>query len=193
MSWVRSRLYVARVVALCSGQVVNILQVTILALSNDHTLPHMLENSKVKNTTVAVHGPRTLESRLNVFTPRLPASPRSQIKDWLRSFAPLSGMPKAERMSLLRQENQWKNELVMWMFPDSVRAQLPHAVQTWLRCWILCAAVYFIVGGAWAYYTYFCFGDILFKPGTMPGQKDVFEQIKVSSVVKRLKPWLAKA
>lgn len=88
-------------------------------------------------------------------------------------------MPLAERMSLLKHENQWKNELVMWMFPDNVRAQLPHAVQTWLRCWILCAAVYFIVGGAWAYYTYFCFGDILFKPGTMPGQTDVFEQIKV--------------
>lgn len=117
-------------------------------------------------------------------------TPCSQIKDWFRSFAPLSGMPLAERMSLLKQENQWKNELVMWMFPDSVRAQLPHEVQTWLRCWILCAAVYFIVGGAWAYYTYFCFGDILFKPGTMPGQTDVFEQIKVRSPAWLCLGWL---
>lgn len=88
-------------------------------------------------------------------------------------------MPKAERLQLLKEENEWKNTFVMWMFPDSVRAELPHMIQTWLRCWILCAAVYFGVGGLWCYYTYFCFGDKLFAPGTIPEWKDVWEQIKV--------------
>lgn len=89
-------------------------------------------------------------------------------------------MPKEERLRLLVEENKWKNDLVMWMFPDSVREALPHFWQTWLRCWILCMAVYYGVGGLWCYYTYFCFGDKLFAPGTIPEFKDIAEQIKVS-------------
>jgi len=90
-------------------------------------------------------------------------------------------MPKEERLRLLKEENEWKNDLVMWMFPDNVRDQLPHWVQTWFRCWILCAAVYFGVGGLWCYYTYYCFGDVFFKPGNIPAAKDIWEQIKVSN------------
>ena len=104
---------------------------------------------------------------------------RSKLWEWLASWAPLRAMPKAERLQLLREENVWKNDLVMWMFPDNVREALPHAVQTWLRCWILCAAVYFGIGAIWSYYIYFCFGDVLFTPGTIPGWKDVLEQVKV--------------
>jgi Delta7-sterol 5-desaturase len=102
---------------------------------------------------------------------------------WLASWAPLSGMSKQERMTLLREENAWKNGLVMWMFPDSIRDAMPHFTQTWARCIILCAAVYFLIGGLWCYYAYFCFGDKLFKPGTMPGAADVLEQIKVRSLL----------
>ena len=105
--------------------------------------------------------------------------PRRSLRSWLSSWATLSSMPKEERLRLLREENAWKNDLVMWAFPDSVRAQLPHFVQTWLRCWILCAAVYFGEGGLWCYYTYFCFGDVFFKPGTIPGTADILEQMKV--------------
>lgn len=91
----------------------------------------------------------------------------------------MKDMPKEERMRLLYDENEWKNSLVMWIFPQHIRDQLPHFVQTWLRCWILCAAVYFGVGGLWCYYTYFCFGDKLFKAGTIPQFKDMLQQIKV--------------
>ncbi|GFH31054.1 fatty acid hydroxylase domain-containing protein [Haematococcus lacustris] len=115
--------------------------------------------------------------------PKLPASLEPLTRDvraWLRSWAPLHDMPKAERLQLLLEENQWKNSLVMWMFPASVQDALPHFVQTWLRCWILCWAVYVVIGGLWCYYAYYCFGDKLFKPNTIPGMKDVLEQIKVS-------------
>ncbi|KXZ52406.1 hypothetical protein GPECTOR_9g450 [Gonium pectorale] len=105
----------------------------------------------------------------------------STIRQWFSSFATQADMPKEERLRLMIEENVWKNNLVMWMLPDSLRDQLPHFVQTWLRCWILCAAVYFIIGGIWCYYTYFCFGDKLFAPGTIPAWKDVWEQIRVSN------------
>jgi len=90
-------------------------------------------------------------------------------------------MPQEERLALILEENEWKNSLVMWMFPQSVQDQMPHWVQTWLRCWILCAAVYFGVGLVWCYYTYYAFGDVLFEPGTIPAWKDVSEQMKVSN------------
>jgi hypothetical protein len=106
----------------------------------------------------------------------------SDLRAWFSSYATLSDMPQEERLRLLREENEWKNTFVMWMFPDSVREQIPHMVQTWLRCWILCAAVYFGVGGLWCYYTYFCFGDKLFEPGTIPGAKAMWEQIVVRPV-----------
>lgn len=92
-------------------------------------------------------------------------------------------MPKEERLRLLFEEDVWKNSLVMWMFPDSVRDATPHIVQTWLRNWILCAFVYYVIGAVWFYYTYFCFGDYFFKPGTIPELKDVWEQIKVGPCI----------
>lgn len=103
-----------------------------------------------------------------------------RLSSWLSSWAPLRDMPKAERMQLLLEENIWKNDLVMWMFPQAFRDATPHLFHTWLRCWILCQAVYFVVGGLWSYYIYFCFGDVLFPPAGMPGWSEVTEQIKVS-------------
>lgn len=108
------------------------------------------------------------------------------VATWLESWAPLRGMPKAERLRLMHEENEWKNSLVMWAFPDSAREAMPHFVQTWVRCWILCAAVYYLLGAAWCYYTYFCFGEQLFKPGTIPGFKDIWEQIKVGLLLPSL-------
>jgi lathosterol oxidase len=59
---------------------------------------------------------------------------------------------------------------------------MPHWVQTWARCFIAVELVYFGVGAVWCYYAYFCFGDLLFAPGTIPGWKDVAEQIRVSNI-----------
>jgi hypothetical protein len=90
-------------------------------------------------------------------------------------------MPQSERLRLILEENEWKNTLVMGFFPESLVAKIPHFWQTWLRCWILCMAVYYSVGSLWCYYTYFCFGDKLFAPGTIPAFRDIAEQIKVRS------------
>jgi lathosterol oxidase len=102
------------------------------------------------------------------------------ILGWFDSWATLKDMPQSERLQLLIEENKWKNSLVMWLFPQALQDAMPHVVQTWLRCWILCAAVYFGVGAIWAYYGYFCFGDKLYAPGAIPAWKDVAEQMKVS-------------
>jgi lathosterol oxidase len=91
-------------------------------------------------------------------------------------------VPQAERLELIFEENQWKNNMVMWIFPQSIREQIPHAVQTWIRNLVMVNAVYFGVGLAWCYYVYFCYGDVLFAPGTIPGFSDVAEQIRVSSL-----------
>jgi hypothetical protein len=42
-------------------------------------------------------------------------------------------------------------------------------------------AMYFAVGSMWVYYIYWCFGNVFFGPGKMPGVSDVFEQIRVRS------------
>ncbi|KAG1653207.1 hypothetical protein FOA52_006732 [Chlamydomonas sp. UWO 241] len=101
---------------------------------------------------------------------------------WLSSWGTLNSMPQDERLELIMEENEWKNSLVMWMFPELMQESMPHWVQSWLRCWIMCTAVYFGVGAVWCYYAYFCFGDVLFTPGTIPGWKDVAEQMRVSNV-----------
>ena len=42
-------------------------------------------------------------------------------------------------------------------------------VQTWLRCWLMCMVLYFGVGGLWAYYTYYAFGEpSSLSPGVGP-------------------------
>lgn len=52
-------------------------------------------------------------------------------------------------------------------------------LQSWLRNWIMVALLYYALGGAWVYYTYFTFGDQLFKPGEIPTVGAVLEQMKV--------------
>lgn len=52
-------------------------------------------------------------------------------------------------------------------------------VHSWLRNYLACMAMYFAVGSMWVYYIYWCFGNVFFGPGKMPGISDVFEQIKV--------------
>jgi len=105
---------------------------------------------------------------------------------WLQSWAPMRDMPQAERLQLLLEENQWKNDLVMWVFPPQLRAAMPHFVQTWVRCGLLCAAVYMAMSCLWTYYIYYCFGDKLFQPGKIPAFKDVLEQLKVGRMEMRL-------
>lgn len=79
------------------------------------------------------------------------------------------------------EENDWKTSLVLDpLIPGDLRARMPRTVQTWLRCWIACMGLYFGAGLVWCYYTYWCFGSQLFKPGEIPGLSDCLEQMWVS-------------
>lgn len=57
---------------------------------------------------------------------------------------------------------------------------MPRMAESWLRNWIACMAMYYTVGALWAYYIYWCFGNVFFGPGKMPGIDDVWNQIQVS-------------
>jgi len=56
---------------------------------------------------------------------------------------------------------------------------MPRVAESWLRNWIACMAMYYTVGALWAYYIYWCFGNVFFGPGKMPGIEDVWSQIQV--------------
>ena len=57
---------------------------------------------------------------------------------------------------------------------------MPRVAESWLRNWIACMAMYYTVGALWAYYIYWCFGNVFFGAGKMPGIEDVWNQIQVS-------------
>lgn len=110
---------------------------------------------------------------------------------WEALFAaPEANMPQAERRELLVEENAWKNDLVMWMFPASLRESTPQWVHSYLRCLIMTYAVYLGVGAAWVYYAYVCFGDKLYAPGTIPARADILAQVKVRGVGSRAGRWV---
>ena len=79
-------------------------------------------------------------------------------------------------------ENDWKNALVLGPLANHpLAASLPRPALAWARSYVAGLALYFGVGGAWAYYTYWVFGDVLFpKPGSMPSRAAVWAQVRVA-------------
>lgn len=61
-------------------------------------------------------------------------------------------------------------------------------MQSWLRNYLACVAVYFGISGAWVYYAYWCFGHRLYGRGNMPTPGDVYEQMRVRMVPAHLLP-----
>ncbi|KAK9836967.1 hypothetical protein WJX81_003085 [Elliptochloris bilobata] len=88
----------------------------------------------------------------------------------------------AEELTLaeLVEENDWKNDVVLFWLPREFRNKLPRMLHAWMRNYVAVLALYFAVGGVWSYYIYWCFGARLFGPGQMPGVLDVLEQMKVA-------------
>lgn len=70
------------------------------------------------------------------------------------------------------------SNMLMW---GACRQSLPRIFTAWLRCYLMCNVLYFVMGGMWAYYIYLCWGDKLFADGNMPAAADMWEQIKVTS------------
>ncbi|CAK0786650.1 hypothetical protein CVIRNUC_009864 [Coccomyxa viridis] len=122
--------------------------------------------------------PETLVAPLSQesnITGRLPVtSPGSHGRQPLRKT-------REQTLAELREENEWKNDLILFWLPQSLRAQMPRTVESWLRNWIACMAMYYTVGALWAYYIYWCYGNVFFGPGKMPGIEDVWSQIQVAT------------
>lgn len=75
----------------------------------------------------------------------------------------------AENIERIMEENDWKNSLVLsWMLPADASHPVTsfvsssRFVSSWIRNWFMATALYFVVGGLWAYYCYYCFGDSLY-------------------------------
>lgn len=79
----------------------------------------------------------------------------------------------------LCDENDWKNGLALWVFPDSWVAAMPRVVRAWLRCYLMCMLLYVATGAAWAYYIYGVFRRQLFAGAHTPAAADMLEQIMV--------------
>jgi len=79
-------------------------------------------------------------------------------------------------------ENDWKNALVLGRLLDHrFAAALPRPLLAWGRSYLAGLALYFGVGGAWAYYAYWVFGDVLFPaPGSTPSRPAVLAQVRVA-------------
>ena len=39
------------------------------------------------------------------------------------------------------EENDWKNDMVLWTLPQAVRAAMPRIVRAWFRCYVMCTGV----------------------------------------------------
>ncbi|KAK2077821.1 hypothetical protein QBZ16_004669 [Prototheca wickerhamii] len=89
---------------------------------------------------------------------------------------------KQEQLLEFRSENAFKDDLALFWMPSEWRDALSPFVQSWLRNWIMVAILYYVLGGVWVYYTYYAFGDQLFKPGEIPTFAAVLEQMRVASM-----------
>ncbi|KAK9824011.1 hypothetical protein WJX72_006951 [[Myrmecia] bisecta] len=87
---------------------------------------------------------------------------------------------RSQHIAEVREENDWKNDLILAFLPVQLREQMPRIVRAWLRNYVACVALYHIAGGLWAYYIYLCFGKQLFPDDKMPSRGDMLEQIKVA-------------
>lgn len=90
--------------------------------------------------------------------------------------------PRAQLLAELVEENDWKNGMVMWILPESVRQRMPRVVKAWFRCYVMAMGLYLGLGAAWSYYIYYAFGKQLFADGNKPTVPAMLEQIKVSSL-----------
>ena len=78
---------------------------------------------------------------------------------------------------LFLRDNAWINALVLDRLPPFVAESLPLFFQTWLRNFVFAFAVYFVVGGLWCYYVYYCFRFQFYKDGKIPLVEDILQQV----------------
>lgn len=99
-----------------------------------------------------------------------------------------SDAQNALNIERIKEENDWKNSLVLsWMLPEDASNPVTSLVSSsrflssWIRNWFMATTLYFIVGGLWAYYCYYCFGDSLYpSPDHIPSMSAMLAQMRVA-------------
>jgi len=99
---------------------------------------------------------------------------------YVKELGIVVGRPYFLVLQDIKEENDWKNDLVLFWLSPSFRKVMPRMVASWLRNYIATMGLFFGVGAAWSYYIYWCFGTRIFGSGNMPSAKDVLDQVKVA-------------
>ncbi len=46
--------------------------------------------------------------------------------------------PQRQRQLEFTEENDWKNDMVLWTLPSRLSAAMPRVVRAWYRCYVMC-------------------------------------------------------
>lgn len=126
-----------------------------------------------------VSGPATTSSILGNER-RISSGQHSAVVHTRASAAAPQPKTKLQTIAEIREENDWKNDLVLSWLPETMLERMPRIVRAWARCYVACMALYLCVSGAWAYYIYTVFGSSFFRGSKTPEASDILEQVKVS-------------
>lgn len=146
---------------------------------------------------------RTLPTPLNpanatgffIPTDRAPTVTEVTVQEWFNYVLGEdlgAGSETMPQLAYFQATNKWKNELVL---PAAIRENLPHVLAIWMRNMLAGWALYFGVGGLWAWWIYRVRGEHYFparkegapvsddepEPRTMPSWRDMRIQIGVSA------------
>jgi len=102
-------------------------------------------------------------------------SPAARAMDWFLhgKYSGDWAVEKAKRIMEIREENDWKNDLVLnslLRIPKDWYNELPRIIQSWLRNWVGVTLVYFASSTTWCYFCYFVWGRELYEKVRLPGE-----------------------
>ena len=93
----------------------------------------------------------------------------ASIDKLLESSQSLPSKGSPEYLALFRKEVQENNDLILKpLLPGSLRSQIPHEVQIYVRNLLSGLALYYATGRLWCVYVYGWMGKHFFPKGSIP-------------------------
>jgi lathosterol oxidase len=88
---------------------------------------------------------------------------------------------KAQAVTLaqIAAENDWKNDMVLWVLPLELRAAMPRIVNSWVRNYLMCLGLFVGVAAVWACCIYGVAGAQLFRGRGRPSLRAMARQVSV--------------